>query len=144
MSLITNQKRWALVVDDEEDFNELISESISKIGFKTISSKTLSDAKIKTKNQKFDCIFLDMRLGDQSGEELIEAIRQEKHGFNIATPIMVMSGFLDLELIGRIGKDVNDILVKPFDLKTFHERLNSVMSAPTKTLAIRMSERSKK
>ena len=137
-----NNTRWALVVEDEEDLREIIVETLIKFGFKVISCGKLSEAKIKVKNQKFEVLFLDMHLGAESGEEIIEMVREDVRGYNYISPIIVISGFLDPELIQRIGKTVNDILVKPFDMKTFFDRTNAVLSAPQQSLNDRRSKKS--
>ena len=140
-AVLSTAKRWALIVDDDLDLVEIISALISGMGFKVVSATKILDAKYKIKNQKFDFVLLDMRLGAGSGEEIIELVRQDKHEFNHTTPIIVMSGFLDLELIGRIGKDVNDILVKPFDQKVLADRINSVLISPQQTLIDRRNQK---
>jgi FixJ family two-component response regulator len=62
-----------------------------------------------------------MRLGADSGEELIEFIRERKDALNVDTPILVISGHLDKPLIGKIAKKIQGALVKPFDMNALLE-----------------------
>ena len=136
------RKLWALVVDDDVDIRGLLVQILESLSFTCVVSGKLIEAKGKAKNQKFDIIFLDMRLEQGSGEDILEMIRSESSGFNVVSPVVVVSGFLDPELVTRLAEKVSDIIVKPFDVKTFTDRVNNVLLHPKKTLRMRMSEKS--
>ena len=74
---------------------------------------------MKIKNQTFDVAFLDMHLGEDSGEKLIDLMREERMDqMNLKTPIVVISGYLDKDLVTGIAGKVQGALVKPFEIKT--------------------------
>jgi DNA-binding response OmpR family regulator len=119
MGPVASESRyWLLIVEDEEDLAKILSRKFSHSGFRVVTSRTVTDSMVKLSNQKFDCILLDMRLEHGSGERIIEALKEAKEGFNHETPIVVMSGFLDSELVKRIRGNVKGVLVKPFDHDT--------------------------
>ncbi len=105
-----------LIIDDEEQLANLMSMKASKSGFKGFISNSVSDASLKLQNQKFDGVILDMRLGARSGEQVIGLIRDAVNSINKTTPIIVVSAFLEPDLIKKIATKVQGIFTKPVDV----------------------------
>lgn len=116
-----NEEKSVLVVEDDVALCNSILSTLQRNGFKPFGATELRDATLKLKNQTFACILLDIRLGADSGEELIEFIRERKDALNIDTPILVISGHLDRPLVSKIAKKIQGALVKPFDMNTLLE-----------------------
>jgi DNA-binding response OmpR family regulator len=132
---------YALIIEEDRDLVESLAENLSMLNYKCLACGKPNDAKMMIKNQKFDCIFVGIRR-DQSGvEPWIESLRQDPYGFNFRSPIIVMSDGLDANLVKRIATRVNDIVVKPFEMKTFLERAISVVKIPGKMLATAQKEK---
>ena len=127
LSAKDGKTRWVLVVDDDPGVVVTLGEVLEKGGFRPLFAHTASEAKTKLRNQLFDCIITDMCLGNGSGEDVILEVRSDKHGLNRRTPILVISAFLDADLVARIKPDVNGILVKPFKIASMIERICSVI-----------------
>ncbi len=123
------KNRWLLIADDDAAFIKALTDQLSNQGFKVISALKVSEAIAKLSKQKFECVLLDMRFEHASGEQIIYTMRSDTV-FNQNTPIIVMSGFLDPELVKRIGKQVNGFLVKPFNAEALLEKLNTVLASP--------------
>jgi DNA-binding response OmpR family regulator len=94
--------------------SEFFSGLLNRSGYRSAGANNSRDAGLKLKNQKFDCILLDMRLGEERGEELILAIRQRPDYLNLNTPILVVSGNLDFDVMKTIKPHIQGALVKPF------------------------------
>ena len=117
-----------LIVEDEVEFAEAMVVSLSGAGYAPMSVGTLREANFKIRNQKFSCILLDIRLGGDSGLEVIELLRKHKQTLNADTPIVVISGFLDAEVVKSIAGHVQGALVKPFDPDEFLDRVTKAIN----------------
>ena len=119
-----NRQR-VLVVDDDVPFREALTERFFKDGVRTINCGKLSDALWMLQNQKFELILLDLNLVQGSGERILETLRAEKSHLNFQTPVIVVSGTLNLSLIKRLAGQVAGIFVKPFE----YEKLLNLVQA---------------
>lgn len=108
------ESKSILVVDDDEALCVSLTELLQSEQYTVLCAPTLRDGIFKLKNQRFSCILLDINLGPDSGKEIIDLLRHQKQTRNSETPIVVISGHLERELIGQIAKDVQAALVKPF------------------------------
>ncbi len=86
------------------------------MGYKIHSSETAVDAINKLRNQKYDVVVLDYKLKKGTGEEVLAKMRTAKQ-LNENTPTIITSGFLDKDLVARIGKLIQAALVKPYNLE---------------------------
>ncbi len=111
------QKRWILLIEDEQEIRALLSEELTKCGFSVLSCSKAAEGIRILRNQKFDCILLDMRLDGGTGSQIIYSVRDDKANLNHLTPILVVSGHLNVDLILKIKNSVSGIFVKPFKLK---------------------------
>ncbi|MGZ3651044.1 MAG: response regulator, partial [Bdellovibrionota bacterium] len=111
------ENKFVLVVEDDEDLCKAVQSSLNSAGYKAVSAHTLRDAILKIRNQAFFSIVLDIHLGDENGEEVIENARSRSESLNKETPIVVMSGFLDRDLVQNLAGRVQGAIVKPFEAK---------------------------
>lgn len=116
-----------LVVDDDVDLCNSIVAALHREGFRPTGVVSGREANFKLKNQKYSCILLDMHLGHEDGDELIDVIRNRKDSQNNDTPILVISGFLDKPLLEKIAKDIQGALVKPFELSVLIEQVKKLV-----------------
>ena len=97
-----SRKLSLLLVEDEPDIIETLSDHLVLEGYETHSTAKFTDAMFKLKNQKYDCILLDIHLAQGSGEQVVETLREDKTEKNHKTPIIVMSGGLDKMLVQNL------------------------------------------
>jgi DNA-binding response OmpR family regulator len=123
--------KWLLIVEDEEDVFDALAEGLARQGdYRVVGAKNASEAAIKLRNQKFDCLLLDMRLGrGTSGEDVIDNVRRETNGLNFETPVVVMSAYLEPDLVRRIGSRVSSMLVKPFNILAVREKIQAAIAS---------------
>lgn len=107
-----------LIVEDDVELCNGIMRALHREGYNPSGAVELRDAMFKLKNQKYACVLLDMKLGIDFGEELITFMRTRADLDNGDTPIVVISGNLDRELVEKIAHRIQGALVKPFDMKT--------------------------
>jgi EAL domain-containing protein (putative c-di-GMP-specific phosphodiesterase class I)/FixJ family two-component response regulator len=80
--------RRLLVIDDDLVQRTIISTVGAKIGFETIGAGSFEDASRYLHESRFDCITLDLSLGERSGAGLLHSIAD----FGRRVPIIIISG----------------------------------------------------
>ena len=101
-----------LVVDDDESLQNLFRVFLKKIGFSRVVVGTVKEALAALNKQKFDLIFLDLKLPDGPADDVYEAARKEQAD----CPIVIITGYPDSEMLDRIlAKGPITVLKKPLD-----------------------------
>ena len=99
-----------LIVDDENDIAELISDILEDEGYDTVIANNGIDAIEKIEKDNFDLILLDIMMPDISGTEVCAKIRNQT-----SSPIIFVTAKTNLtsKLVGfEVGAD--DYITKPF------------------------------
>ena len=109
------QKRGKiLVVDDEPDLVLVLSNFLSKEGFKVYTAHTGEQAIEKVKNNPIDLVLLDIAMPVMDGIETLKQIKKIKPDINV----IMITGYKDAEKVVqafRLG--AYDCLFKPFDFR---------------------------
>lgn len=102
-----------LIVDDEKDIAELISDALCDEGFTTtIVDSAIEALKLIENKEKYDLILLDIMMPGMSGTEFLGQIRSK-----ISCPVILVSAKSNIvdKLLGfELGAD--DYISKPFDI----------------------------
>lgn len=114
-----------LVVDDDPTFRRAVSRLLEAKGY-LVSEESRILVVIKTiMDQNPDLILLDLYMPELRGVDIIKTMRE----MSINVPIVVISGHINIEdfqILHEYG--VNDVLVKPVDLKTLLNKIKSVLN----------------
>ncbi len=112
-----------LVVDDEEDIVEVIQDRLESYGFTVVTARTGLEALEKLSMEKFDGIFLDIKMPEMNGIEALEQIR--KKGLKI--PIIILTSSSTKEVaIEAMAKGANDFVLKPFEWEELKAKIEKV------------------
>lgn len=65
-----------LIIDDDELFGEMLADLVQDLGFAVQSADSLGEGLVKARQGDFDAVFLDLRLPDGSGLELLPRLRE--------------------------------------------------------------------
>ncbi len=101
-----------LVVDDEQDVIEVIQDRLEAYGFTVATAGTGLEALKKLSLEKFDGVFLDIKMPEMGGIEALEQMRRQ--GLKIPVIILTASSTSDLAL-EAMAKGANDYVLKPFE-----------------------------
>jgi len=102
-----------LVVDDDESLQNLFKLFLKKIGFSRVVVGSVKEAIAALEKQKFDLVFLDLKLPDGPADDVYDFIKRGQPD----CPVIVITGYPDSEMLDRIlAKGPITVLKKP--LKT--------------------------
>ena len=117
-----------LIVDDEEDICDFLTQISEELGFKTVFALTGEEALKLIDQEEIKVCIVDLKLSTaMSGIDVIKAIRARRP----ETVIVAMSGYVDVGLKHEAERfNVSAYLEKPTDLKpdVFGEKLKSLIS----------------
>lgn len=99
-----------LVVDDDESLQNLFKLFLKKIGFSRVVVGTVKEALAALEKQKFDLVFLDLKLPDGPADDVYDVVKAKQP----ECPIIVITGYPDSEMLDRIlAKGPITVLKKP-------------------------------
>jgi len=109
-----------LVVDDDEILQVLFKLFLRKIGFSRVVVGTVKEAIAALKKQKFDLIFLDLKLPDGPADDVYDMAKVEQPN----CPIIIITGYADSAMLDRIlAKGPIMVLKKPLKMEQLKETL---------------------
>jgi DNA-binding NtrC family response regulator len=103
-------KARLLIVDDEEQFVEALSERLSMRDYDVTTSLTGEDAIVKLTNYNFDVVILDVHLPGIDGTDVLREIKNLKP----LTEVIMLTGHGTVEMaIEGMKLGAFDFLMKP-------------------------------
>ncbi len=104
-----------LIVEDDVMLGELLQECLQRLEHERVRVCLAGREALQAINKEsFDCAFVDLRLPDMDGLQLLTAIKEHDHGL----PVVMMSGFPTMDCtIKAMRKGASDFLTKPFTLQ---------------------------
>lgn len=113
-----------LVVEDDKDFNNVISKFLGKHGFEVRGITDSLTALDESYEEYFDLIISDIMMPEMNGIELTSEIRK----FNQNIPILFLTAKDDLTTKTEgFNLGIDDYMVKPIDLDELLLRINAIL-----------------
>ncbi|MEM7456923.1 MAG: response regulator [Planctomycetota bacterium] len=115
-------KRKVLIVDDDEDLVELLSDSFAADGrFDIRKANNGFDAGMLVKEFRPDLVVLDVMLPDINGKEVCQRVRNDPTMNSVK--IICISGMVEQDKIADLrAAGADDFMNKPFAVETLLER----------------------
>lgn len=116
-------KRKVLIVDDDVELVELITEVLARDGrFETRSVNNGFDAGMMVKEYRPELIVLDVMLPDINGREVCQRVRSDSTMDSVR--IICISGMVEEDKIEDLrAAGANDFMHKPFEIEQLVERM---------------------
>jgi DNA-binding response OmpR family regulator len=114
-----------LVADDEEDILEIIQDRLEACGFNVITAANGAEALRRITTEKFDGVFLDVKMPEMSGIEVLEEVRKR----DTKLPIIIITSSTSRDAaIGSLAKGANEFILKPFDWEELKGKIEKVLN----------------
>ncbi len=116
-------KRKVLIVDDDEELVELISDVLERDGrFEIRVANNGFDAGMVVKEYRPDLVVLDIMLPDINGKEVCQRIRADANLEDVR--VICISGMVEEDKVGELmAAGANDFMHKPFEVEKLIERM---------------------
>jgi excisionase family DNA binding protein len=103
-----------LVVDDDESLQDFFTLFFREISLDHVVVGTVKDAIAALGKQKFDLVFLDLKLPDGPADDVYDKAKAEQPNCSI----IIITGYPDSEMLDRIlAKGPITVLKKPFKVE---------------------------
>ncbi|MBI2209103.1 MAG: response regulator [Deltaproteobacteria bacterium] len=112
-----------LVVDDEEDVVEVIQDRLEAYGFAVVTAGTGLEALKKLSVERFDGVFLDVKMPEMGGIEALEEIRRRDRKIPV---IIITSSSTREAAIEAMAKGANEYVLKPFEWEELKAKIEKV------------------
>jgi DNA-binding response OmpR family regulator len=124
-----------LIIDDDKEMCEEISEILVDEGYKIRCANTGLEGKKLYEKEKFDLILVDLKMPELTGYDIIKNVRQQQ-----ACPkIVVLTGrplnkesFLDRESVSRNEEQIlsmaDTVMNKPFDIEKLLKKIKELIA----------------
>ncbi len=120
-------KRKVLIVDDDQDLVEMMTDAFSDDGrFEIRTANNGFDAGMLVKEFRPDLVILDLMLPDVNGKEVCQRVRMDPTMESVK--IICISGMVERDKIDELrAAGANDFMNKPFTMDALMERSCSML-----------------
>lgn len=117
-----NEKK-ILIVEDEASLRIVLGRAVERKGFVVRTAATIREAEASFKKEQFFAAFMDVRLPDGNGLELLSWARSH----NITCPCVVMTADATMDnAVKAVKRGALEYVVKPLDLDEIEQILQRI------------------
>ncbi|MDP1949363.1 MAG: sigma-54 dependent transcriptional regulator [Nitrospirota bacterium] len=119
------EKEHILVVDDEEGLLHLVKMRLTAMGFAVTGCTSGRDAIAAAKNNRFDLVITDLRLGNEDGLDVTEELLRMQPGL----PVIILTAHGSIpNAVEAMQRGAFGYLTKPFDDKELKAKIEEGLS----------------
>lgn len=117
-----------LVIEDALVHQSIIRKIAEQAGFRATGVSSVEEAAVVLREKTFDCITVDLQLGNRSGGELLQFLAELK----CLVPILIISGAQDgsldenFRMATLLGLTVYPPFAKPVDIAALRRTLQQI------------------
>lgn len=118
-----NNKKHILVVDDDADIRELLSDALAQKGYCVLEAENGAQMWAHLEQKPADLILMDLYLREEDGLNLAREVRER-----YTSPIMMLTGKGDeTDRILGLELAADDYMMKPFNLRELMARIHALL-----------------
>jgi two-component system response regulator AtoC len=122
---VTRMNKKILIVDDEKTIRMSMKEGLSDLGYQVSTAQSSSSALEKVREFKPQVVFLDMRLAEENGLDILPRIKEIDHDVEV----VIMTAYGDIQTaVKAIKEGAFDYINKPFDLQEINIIIERVIT----------------
>lgn len=119
-----------LLIDDDADFNELLTDVFSQTDHEIVSLRDPAEAVERIRTERFDLVVTDRNMPNITGEQIIKELR----AVDPAIPVIMVSGYLDPDVVRSLVADgVNGVFQKPLNVFGLLKHANKLIDERRET-----------
>jgi DNA-binding response OmpR family regulator len=131
-----NEPAKILVVDDDADVLDMVTDYLTQEGFAVSAAHNAAEARRLMNEQSLQLAILDLRMPGEDGLSLARHLR-EHYALGI---IMLTAADRVMDRVVGLEVGADDYLVKPFDLRELLARVRSVLRRASPQAAANLGE----
>jgi len=113
-----------LIVDDERKMRRLLQMMVENLGFESVAAETVREALDLAEREHFDLVLTDVRLPDQSGVDLLRALREN----DPSLPVIVLTAYGTVQsAVEAMKLGAFDYVLKPFDVEALEQTVRNAL-----------------
>jgi CheY-like chemotaxis protein len=114
-----------LLADDEEDIIEVVQDRLEACGFAVTTAANGLEALRKLSVGKFDGVFLDVKMPEMTGIEVLEEIRKTDK----TLPVIILTSSTSRDVaVASLAKGANEYVLKPFEWEELKGKIQKVFN----------------
>jgi CheY-like chemotaxis protein len=114
-----------LLVEDDDDFRELLAEALGLEGFEVLAASSAEEALLALGTSRVDAVVTDLSVPGAGGLAVARAAKARG-----AIPVVLVTGHAEREDVARArGREVDAVLGKPVDPAVLAETIRGVLGA---------------
>lgn len=119
----------ALVADSHDLIRKTVSRALIRLGIgQTFELSSVEECKKLLASQKIDLVISDLRIGQGSGFDLLDHIRNSEVESDI--PVIIVTGEADKDdIVKASGLGASDYILKPFPPEDLEAKIRKVLTA---------------
>ena len=122
MMMLKKVREKILIVEDEIDIREGISEYLSEVGYDVMVAEDGQEGIDLFKSNEFDLVLLDIMLPKINGFGVLSQIREISD-----VPVMMLTAMTDdYSQIMSFNEKADDYITKPFSVVVLHKRIEAL------------------
>ena len=123
-TIATQIARKVLVVDDESSQLKLMEKILTNIGHSSATANRIEDALNLLTQHHFDLICIDIQLTNETGFQLLDALKASNDKYLQAIPVVAVSATDSFDKNYMLNKGFAGFIKKPFTIEEFKDALN--------------------
>lgn len=118
-----------LIVDDEEDFLEIMTERMSARGMKVSTATSAQDAIEKVQTKSYDAVIMDFLMPEMDGFKALKLLKEIQPDLAI---ILLTANVREEERIAAKKLGAMEVVEKPADLNLLSQKIEEAKALRSK------------